>query len=51
MHRGRIVDGTVKAVVNHTDGPRLRSRFRERRDGVDSFSADRYIRCLRPVLP
>jgi len=23
MHRDRIVDGTVKAVVNHTDGPRL----------------------------
>jgi hypothetical protein len=27
MHRGRIVDGTVKAVVNHTDGPRLQVDF------------------------
>jgi len=27
MHRGRIVDGTVRAVVNHTDGPRLQVDF------------------------
>ena len=27
MHRSRIVDGTVKAVVNHTDGPRLQVDF------------------------
>ena len=27
MHRGRIVDETVKAVVNHTDGPRLQVDF------------------------
>ena len=27
MHRGRIVDGTVKAVVNHADGPRLQVDF------------------------
>lgn len=27
MHRGRIVDGTVKAVVNRTDGPRLQVDF------------------------
>ena len=27
MHRGRIVDVTVKAVVNHTDGPRLQVDF------------------------
>jgi hypothetical protein len=27
MHRGRIVDGTVKAVVDHTDGPRLQVDF------------------------
>jgi hypothetical protein len=27
MHRGRIVDGTVKAVVNHTDGPKLQVDF------------------------
>jgi hypothetical protein len=27
MHRGRIVDGTVKAAVNRTDGPRLQVDF------------------------
>jgi hypothetical protein len=27
MHRGRIVDGTVRAVVNHTDGPRRQVDF------------------------
>jgi hypothetical protein len=27
MYRGRIVDGTVRAVVNHTDGPRLQVDF------------------------
>ena len=27
VHRGRIVDGMVKAVVNHTNGPRLQVDF------------------------
>ncbi len=27
MHRGRIVDATVKAVIDHTDGKRLQVDF------------------------
>ena len=27
MHRGRIVDATIKAIIDHTDGKRLQVDF------------------------
>ena len=29
LHTGRIVDATVKAIIEHTDGKRLQVDFRE----------------------
>ena len=41
MHRGRIVDATIKAIIDRTDGKRLQVAFREGRNSVDPFVAGR----------
>ena len=41
MHRGRIVDATIKAIIGRTDGKRLPVDFGKDETNVDSFVAGR----------
>ena len=46
---GRIVEATIKAVLETTEGVRLQVSFGDETARI--YVADRSIRCLRPVLP